>query len=78
MQLTRISPKFFKLISDFPKNYLDAKEEMDPVFSTPFGPIMQSTFLADSDHTHDLKTCHSITRLIGYAEITPVIWYPKI
>ena len=38
---------------------------------------MQSIFLVDSDHTHDIKTRQSITGLIGYVGSNPVIWYSK-
>ena len=77
MQFNRIFPKFLKLTSDFIKDYPDAKEEMDPDFPTPFGPLMQSTFLVDYDHSHDLKLRCSITGLIDYVGSTPVIWYYK-
>ena len=77
MQLNCVSPKFRKLVYDFIKDYPDEKKEIDLTFPTLFGPLIQSIFLVCSDHTHGLKTRRSITGLIGYIGINPVIWYYK-
>ena len=66
-----------KLIPDFIKDYPDAKEEMDTTFPTTFGNLTHSTFLADSDHVHDLRSRQSVTGLIGYVGSIPYIWYSK-
>ena len=73
MVFTRHNP-VEKLIPDFLKDYPDAKEELDPSFSQSFGPVMDSTFLFDSDHAHDLVTRRSLTGWIGYVGSTPVCW----
>ena len=65
IQFNRTTPNFQKLIPDFIKDYLDTIEEMDPSFPSVFGPLLQTIFLIDADHAHDLKTRESITGLIS-------------
>lgn len=50
---------------------------MDPGFPRPFGPVMETTFIVDSDHAHDLKTRRSLTGVLGYVGSTLVIWKSK-
>jgi len=71
MVFERISPDYEKLCPDFLKDYPDAKEELDPSFPDPFGPILQQYLLVDSDHGHDLVTRKSITGLLGIVGSTP-------
>ena len=73
MQFGHISPSFRKIIPDVIKDYPDAKEEMDSTFPTPFRTLIQSTFLVNTEHAHDLKTRRSITGFIGYVGSNPVI-----
>ena len=47
---------------------------MDPNFPPSFGPVMETTFLTDSDHAHDQATRRSLTGYIGYVGSTPVTW----
>ena len=70
-------PNIKQLKADFLEEYVDAKEELDPKFPTPYGRELQTTFLVDSDHAHDKKTRRSITGIIGYVGSTPVVWYSK-
>ena len=53
MELSRITSENGKLFIHSLKEYPDAKEELDPNFPLSFGPIMETTFLVDSDHGHD-------------------------
>ena len=77
MHFDRTAPKFQKLIPDLIKDYPDAIEEIDPFFSSVFGPLLQTMFLVDTDHAHELKTFRFITGLIGYVGSTLVICYSK-
>ena len=77
MQFNRIAPNFQKLIPDFTKYYPDAIEEMDPFFPSVSDPLLQTTFLVDANHAHDLKTRRSITGLIGYVGSTQLLWFSK-
>ena len=61
MNYERQDPNFEALIPDFLQDYPDAKEEVDPNFPEPFGSILETTILVDSDHTHDKKTCQPFT-----------------
>ena len=74
---SRTSPDFTALRPDFLKDYPNAVEEIDPSFPRPFGDILQTTILVDSDHAHDLVTRKSITGLLAYVGSTPVLWYAK-
>ena len=56
MRSKRTKPNYEVIKSDFLQDYPDAKEEMDPGFSESFGPVMETTFMVDSDHAHHLKT----------------------
>ena len=66
LQFKRTKPGYEAIRPDFLKDYPDAQEEMDPKFPRPFGPIMETTFMVDSDHAHDLKTRRSLTGVLGY------------
>lgn len=77
MDFNRASPNFETLRPDFPRDYPDAKEEMDPGFPKSFEPVLQTTILVDADYVHDLKTRHSLTGLITFMGSTPVIWLSK-
>ena len=74
MKFKSSTPDYPKLIIDFLKDYSDAKEELDPGFPVPFGPILESTILVDSDHSHDLLTCRSLIGLLGFVGSSPVTW----
>ena len=74
MKFKRSSPDFPKLIIDFLKDSPDAKEELDLGFSTPFGTILESTILVDSDHAHDLLTRRSLTGHLGFVGSSLVTW----
>ena len=77
MKFKRTKPDYDAIKQDFLEDYPDAKEEMDPSFPLPFGPIMETTFMVDSDHAHDLKTRRSLTGVLGYVGSTLVIWKSK-
>ena len=47
---------------------------MDPCIQIPFEPILQHTFLVESDHVHDLATRRSLACLLGYVVSTPSTW----
>ena len=61
LKFNRNKPDYEAIRPDFLKDYPDAQEEMDPKFSRPFGTIMETTFIVDSDHAHDLNTRRSLT-----------------
>ena len=44
---------------------------MDASFDTSLGPVLQNTALVDSDYSHNLTTCTSITGHIGYIGSIP-------
>ena len=48
----RTKPQYEKLIPDFLEDYSHAKEKLDPMFPHSFGPVMESTFLCDSEYGH--------------------------
>ena len=77
MDFNRSSPKFEKLKPNFIKDYPDTKEKMDPSFPTPFGPILQQTFLVNSDNAHDLLTRIFLTGLLCYVGSTSSTWMSK-
>ena len=77
LQFKRTNPNYEAIRPDFLKDYSDAQEEMDPKFPRPFGPIMETTFMVDSDHAHDSKTRRSLTGVLGYVGSTLVIWKSK-
>ena len=52
-------------------------EELDPGFPAVFDLVMDTTILVDSDISHNLATCRSITGLLGYMGRTPVTWTSK-
>ena len=56
MEFERSEPKFNLLIPNFLQDYPDATEGIAPGFPHPYGPILETTILADSDHAHDKKT----------------------
>ena len=56
MNYERQDPNFEALIPDFLQDYPDAKEEIDPNFPEPYGGVLGTTILVDSDHAHDKKT----------------------
>ena len=74
---TRTSPNYEKLRPDFLKDYPDAIDELDPAFPKSFGDILDTIFLVDSDHGHDLVTRKSLTGYLGIVESTPVTWGAK-
>lgn len=77
MNYEQQDPNFEALIPDFLQDYPDAKEEVDPQFPEPYGSILETTVLVDSDHAHDKKTCRSLTRLIVFIGSTLVLWISK-
>ena len=76
MQFTRTKPDYDVIRPDFLADYPDAKEETDN-FPPSFGPVLETTFMVDSDHAHDLKTRRSLTGVLGYVGSTLVIWKSK-
>lgn len=70
-------PPFPPFEADFWDDYPDASEEIDPNLPKPLGEELQSTVFSDADHTHDLKTHHSITGLIVWVGLTPIHWLIK-
>jgi hypothetical protein len=77
MQFRRQDPNFSKLLPDFLLDYPDAKEEIDESFPPPFGPVLETTVLVDSDHAHDKLTRRSITGLLAFVGSTPVTWFSR-
>ena len=77
MNFKRTQPDYDMIKQDFLEDYPDAKEKMNPNFPLPFGPIMETTFMVDSDHAHVLKTRRSLTGVFGYVGSTLVIWKSK-
>ena len=77
LQFKRTKPNYEVIKPDFLQDYPDAKEEMDPGFPEPFGPVMDTTFMVDSDHAHDLKTRRSLTGILGFVGSTLVLWKSK-
>ena len=73
MRFNRTSPKFEKLGPDFLEDYHNAKEELYPSFPPSFGPVMETTIMADSDHANNQKTSLSLTGLIAFVGSTPVV-----
>ena len=57
-------PNYEALIPDFLQDYPDAKEEVDPNFPEPYGSVLETTILVDSDHAHDKNTFQSLTGLL--------------
>ena len=57
--------------------YLDFKEELDPIF--PLGNMgeIETTICIDSNHGHDRRTGRSITGFIGLFGSTPGSWGSK-
>ena len=45
MEFERLEPNFGLLIPDFFEDYPEATEEIDPGFSAPYGPILETTIL---------------------------------
>ena len=41
------------------------------------GPILVTTILVNTDHTHDLKTRCSISGLLAYVSSTPMFWISR-
>ena len=77
MNFKRETPNFQVLRPNFPQDYPDSCEETDPNFPSVFGPILQSTFLVNSDYAHDQVTRISLTGFIGFVGSTPVSWGSK-
>ena len=77
MNFNRSSPKFEKLIPYFIKDYPDAKEETDPSFPTPFGPIIQQIFLVESDNAQDLATRRYLVGILVLIGSTLSTWMSK-
>ena len=73
LKFKRTKPDYDAIRPEYLKEYPYAKEEMDPGFPRPFGPVMETTFMVDSDHAHDLKTRRSLTGVLGYVGSTLVI-----
>ena len=61
----------------FLKEYTYAKEDLDPGFPEPYGKPLQTMVLCDADHAHDMKTRRSITGILAYVGLTPVLWTSK-
>jgi hypothetical protein len=77
MEYERHETQYEFLIPDFLQDYPDAKEEIYPGFIPPYGQILETTILVDSDHAHDQKTRRSLTGLIVFVGSTPVYWISK-
>ena len=77
MKFKRAKLNYNAIQPDFLKDYPDAQEEMDPGFPRPFEPVMETTFMVDSDHAHYLKTLRSLIEVLGYVGSTLVIWKSK-
>ena len=77
MEYERHETQYKFLIPDFLQDYPDAKEEIDPGFIPPYGQILETTIIVDSDHAHDHKTRRSLTGLIVFVGSTPVYWISK-
>ena len=77
MESNRETPDYKKLRPDFLQDYPDAVEEIDINFPTVFGPVLQTTFMVDSDHAHDQVTRKSLTGFIGFVGSTPITWGSK-
>ena len=77
MEYERHETNYTKLIPDFLQDYPDAIEETDPGFPTPYGQVLETTILVDSDHAHDRKSRRSLTGLILFVGSTPVLWLSK-
>ena len=65
------------MIPNFLKDYPDIKEKLDLSFHRSFGPILESTFLIDSNHAHGLGAHRFLTGWIGYVGSIPVCWGSK-
>ena len=65
MEFERLEPNFGLLIPDFFEDYPEATEEIGPGFSAPYGPILETTILVDSDHAHDNKTRRPLIGLMS-------------
>ena len=76
MQFNRTKPDYDALRPDFLEDYPDAKEEVDN-FPPSFGPVLETTFMVDSDHAHDLKTRRSLTGILGFVGSSLVLWKSK-
>ena len=75
MQFTCSEPNFKKLIPDSVNDYPDVGEELNQGFLKVFDPVLETTFLVDSDHAHGLVIRWSLTGLIGYVGSTPILWF---
>ena len=73
MQFKRTKPDYELFKPGFLQDYPDAKEEEDPAFPPSFGPVMETTFMVDSDHAHDLKTRRSLTGILGFVGSTLIL-----
>ena len=77
MELEQSEPNFNLLIPNFLEDYPGATEEINPGFPHPYGPILETTILFDSDNAHDQKKRRSLTGLIIFVGSNPVMWPSK-
>ena len=77
MEYERHETQYKFLIPNFLQDYPDAKEEIDPGFTKPYGQVLETTILIDSDHAHAKRTRQSLTGLIVFVGSTPVYWMSK-
>ena len=75
MDYRRIDTDYCILLPDFLEDY--PHTELDPSFPSPFGPVLQTSILVDSDHGHDKKTRRSLTGLLAFVCSMPVHWLSK-
>lgn len=59
-------PDYKFLAPDFLKDYPDTKEETANHFPQAFGPVLETTIILDSDHSHDQNTCPLLTDFLAY------------
>jgi hypothetical protein len=64
--------------SNWMEFYPDASEEIPKDFPPEKGPRVRMTVYVDADHTHDLVTRRSITRILVMINKTPIRWVSKL
>ena len=77
MDYCHIDLDYHILLPDFLEDDPHATEELDPSFPDPFGPVLQTSILVDSDHGRDKKTQCSLTGLCAFIGLTLVHWLSK-
>ena len=66
-----------KLRPNFLAEYPDAVEETGRGFPRAYGHLLQSTIFCNSNHTDNKRTMESITGIITYVGLTPVLWISR-